>query len=176
MRFYSTLLFIVFALTSFGQNSKLFKELSKANKAYENGEWLKAKNSYLNVLKYDSLYVKAYIQLANIDIEEKHYKDALVKLNTSLQIEKKQDNDQIQLAYIYSLRSFCFFNLDNTKESLNDISTAIKLNSENPNYFFIRSLLRRMNGDINGCCQDLKMSAQLGNIKANDYIAIYCVK
>lgn len=162
--------------SSFAQKNKLYSCLAKANKAYEKGDYSKAKNFYTKALSYDSIYVRAYIQLANIALEEKQFEDGLKLTNRAINLERKTENDELQLAYFYSIRSFCYYNLDKTKESMEDISLAIKMNQENASYYFMRSLMRRMIGDIKGCCQDLKKSSELGNITAVEYLNIYCEK
>ncbi len=176
MKFLIIGLLILCYHSSFAQKNKLYSSLAKANKAYEKGDFSKAKNFYKKALSFDSIYVRAYIQLANIAIEEKQYEDGLKLINRAINLEVKTENDELQLAYFYSIRSFCYYNLDKTKESLEDISFAIKLNQENASYYFMRSLMRRMLGDIKGCCQDLKKSSELGNMTADEYLNIYCVK
>jgi tetratricopeptide (TPR) repeat protein len=176
MKFLLFGLLILCIHSSFAQKNKLYSCLAKANKAYEKGDFSKAKNFYIKALSYDSIYVRAYIQLANIAVEEKQFEQGLKFANQAIKIEKKTENDEIQLAYFYSIRSFCNYNLDNTKESMEDISIAIKMNQENASYYFMRSLMRRMLGDIKGCCQDLKKSSELGNMNAVEYLNIYCVK
>ncbi|MFM7300102.1 MAG: hypothetical protein ACKO1R_03065, partial [Crocinitomicaceae bacterium] len=83
---------------------------------------------------------------------------------------------KLHLAYFFSLGSFCYFNLDKTIESLDDISIVIKMNQENASNNFMRSLMRYILGDIKGYFQDLKKSSELGNITAVEYLNIYCEK
>jgi tetratricopeptide (TPR) repeat protein len=167
---------ICISFSSFSQKNKLFNVLSKANTAYNSRDFIKAKNLYVKALSYDSLYVKAYVQLANIAAEQQLFNEAIAYINKALTLESKLESDNVQLAYMYSIRSFCYFNLDKTTESLEDISKAIKLNEENASYFFMRSFMRRMIGDLKGCCLDLKKSADLGNMTATEYLTIYCSK
>ena len=37
--------------------------------------------------------------------------------------------------------------------AITDLDQAILLNKTNPNYFYMRALIRRMNGDEKGCCK-----------------------
>jgi hypothetical protein len=83
---------------------------------------------------------------------------------------------KLQLTYFFSIGSFCYFNLDKTKESLDDISIVIKMNQENSSNNFMQSLMRRILGEIKGYYQDLKKSSELGNITAVEYLNIYCEK
>ena len=169
-------LFLFYSIIASAQKNKLLLSLSKANCAYEKQDYQKAKKYYLKVLTVDSMYAKAYVQLTNIACENQQFDVALTTINKAISIEKATERNESELAYMYSIRSFCYFNLDKPEESLKDISTAIALNTENGSYYFMRSLMKRMNGDIKGCCQDLKKSLELGNSSASEYMSIYCLK
>lgn len=83
---------------------------------------------------------------------------------------------KLQLTYFFSIGSFCYFNLDKTKESLDDISIVKKMNQENSSNNFMQSLMRRILGEIKGYFQDIKKSSEPGNITAVEYLNIYCEK
>jgi len=58
--------------------------------------------------------------------------------------------------------------------AITDLDQAILLNKTNPNYFYMRALIRRMNGDEKGCCRDLRKAIALGMESAKVYRENYC--
>lgn len=175
MKYFLVILFFHFASFFFGQaiKSGTFK---RAEKAFYNDDFEKAKILYEKTIDQKGSCSQCFAQLANIYSNVSNYEEALKKINKALEIEKSAGNPNQSLGYYFSIRSFVFFNLGDLKRAKKDISEAIDLETDNDNYYFMRSLMRRMDGDLRGCCKDLEFAKELGNLKAQEYITIYCSK
>ncbi len=176
VRFLISIFVFSFVFQSAFSQALTSKTFKKAEKAYYKNEFAKAKELYVNTIETYSDCAPCHAQLANIFANESDFESGLEEINKAIDLEEKNKNEEGNLGYYYSIRSFLYFNLDDFDSSQEDISTAIKNDNKNNNYYFMRSLMRRMKGDIVGCCQDLEMAKELGNKKAEDYITIYCVK
>ena len=148
----------------------------KAEKAYYKEDYEKAETLYYKTIKDKGPCSQCYSQLANIYSNDTKFKKALELINKSIVIEESLDNENKTLGYYFSIRSFIHFNLGDLKKARKDISRAIKVETDNDNYYFMRSLMRRMDGDLSGCCKDLESAKELGHLKAQEYISIYCSK
>lgn len=160
---------------SFGQATKS-ASFKKAEKAYYAEEYSKAKSLYLKTLDSKGSCSQCLAQIANIYNIESNFNEALVQINKAIESENSIPSKEKVLGYYHSIRSFVYFNLGNLNLAKEDISEAIKKESKNDNYYFMRSLMRRMDGDLKGCCKDLESALKLGNTKAQEYLSIYCTK
>lgn len=166
-------LFCLFMQTSVAQ-SKALKMVLKGNDFFEKMEFSKADEYYNKALALDSNCVEAYIQKSDIFIQQSDFNSSFNLIQIALNIANKSNTDKETVAHIYSIRSFVYFNLNDYSNSINDLNTAILLNDENSNYFYMRALIRRMNSDMKGCCADLKKASSLGMTKANESLSLYC--
>ena len=175
MRFLLLILLLQTSILSFSQalKSNTFK---KAEKAYYKNDFEKAKELYISTIDTYNDCSHCHAQLANINVNESDFEGALEEINVAITAEKSNNNENGNLGYYYSIRSFIYFSLEDFESSHEDISLAINNDANNNNYYFMRSLMRRMQGDLLGCCKDLEMAKTLGNKKAQDYITIYCSK
>jgi tetratricopeptide (TPR) repeat protein len=172
------LLFVIFIFGGLCINSQIIKNkhFKKAEKAYYNEDYTKAKSLYLKAIEEISDCSLCYAQLANIYNIESNFESAFEQINIAIKYEELNNNNSGNLGFYFSIRSFVQFNLNDLNQAQEDISNAIKLEPNNDNYFFMRSLMRRMDGDIDGCCSDLVSAQNLGNKKAENYLSIYCSK
>jgi tetratricopeptide (TPR) repeat protein len=153
---------------------KALKLVGKGNDFFERMDFIKADEFYNRALAIDSNCVEAYIQKSDIFIQKSEFKSSFDWIQIALTIANKTNTEKETIAHIYSIRSFVYFNLNDYTNSINDLNTAISLNDENSNYFYMRALIRRMNSDMKGCCADLKKASSLGMTKANESLTLYC--
>ena len=172
MRFL-TVLFIGLAFLAPAQK-KAAKLLLKGDKKLNKTDTLSALSFYQKALSSDSTFADSYAKISDIYVIQGRYEMALELLNEGLRITMAIPKDPESIAHLFSIRSFLYFNVDKYGAALTDLDQAILLNKKNPNYYYMRALIRRMNGDERGCCSDLRKAISLGLENAKIYKDAYC--
>ena len=168
-------LVFVFGLSlTISAQKKAFNLIDKGDKKLEKGDTMLALYHYQKAIAYDSSFADAYAKISDIHISKGHYDRALVLLNDGIRITKSIPKDKATISHLYSIRSFIHFTAESFHLAIHDLDHAILLNTENPNYFYMRALVKRMNGDEKGCCRDLKRAIALGMEAADVYSKTYC--
>ena len=167
------LLFIMIC-TSVPAQKKAIKALLKGDKKLEKLDTLGALDMYQKALYMDTTLADSYAKISDIYVYQRKYDKALNFLNTGLRITMDVPKDPESISHLYSIRSFLHFNMNKYGSAITDLDQAILLNKTNPNYFYMRALIRRMNGDEKGCCKDLRKAIALGMESAKVYRENYC--
>ena len=165
--------FMLLSTSVFSQN-KAIKVLMKGDKKLEKADTTSALLLYQKALYMDTTLADSYAKISDIYVNQSKYDEALKLLNTGLRITVNVPKDPESISHLYSVRSFLYFNLNKYGAALTDLDQAILLNKNNPNYFYMRALIRRMNGDERGCCSDLRKAIALGMENAKVYRKNYC--
>jgi tetratricopeptide (TPR) repeat protein len=172
------LLFLFFLVVSSLQftraQSKANKLVLKGNEFFEKMDYKTADSYYDKALALDSNCLEAYIQKSDIFIQNSDFISSFNWIQMGLRIAQKVNENSETMAHIYSVRSFVYFSLNDYKNAITDLNTAISLNTENSNYYYMRALIRRINSDLKGCCADLKKASSLGMSKADESLTVYC--
>lgn len=172
------LLFLFFLVISSFQftraQSKANKLVVKGNEFFEKMDYKMADSYYDKALALDSNCLEAYIQKSDIFIQSSDFNNSFHWIQLGLNAAQKANENSETIAHIYSVRSFIYFSLNDYKNAINDLNTAISFNSENSNYYYMRALIRRINSDLKGCCADLKKASSLGLSKADESLTVYC--
>ena len=153
---------------------KLLKYLLKGDKKLEKLDTLGALDLYQKALYMDTTLADSYAKISDIYVYQRKYDKALNLLNAGLRITMDVPKDPESISHLYSIRSFLHFNMNKYGSAITDLDQAILLNKTNPNYFYMRALIRRMNGDEKGCCRDLRKAIALGMESAKVYRENYC--
>ena len=172
MRFL-TVLFIGLAFLAPAQK-KAAKLLIKGDKKLKKTDTLAAMSCYQKALWEDSTFADSYAKISDIYVLQGKYDMALELLNEGLRRTMAVPKDPESIAHLFSIRSFLYFNVDKYGAALTDLDQAILLNKNNANYYYMRALIRRMNGDERGCCSDLRKAIALGLENAKVYKDAYC--
>ena len=172
MRFL-TLLFIALSL-SFSAQKKAAKLLLKGDQKLVKEDTVGAMTYYQKALLLDSTFADSYAKISDVYVYQGEYDLALTLLNDGLRITMAVPKDPESIAHLFSIRSFLNFNIDKYGAALTDLDQAILLNKKNANYYYMRALIRRMNGDERGCCSDLRKAIALGLENAKVYKDAYC--
>ena len=168
-------LVLVFGLSlSVSAQKKAFHLIEKGDKKLQKGDTLSALYNYEKAIAYDSAFADAYAKISDVLISRGQYEEALVLLNDGIRTTKSIPKDKAAISHLYSIRSFIHFTAESFHLAIHDLDHAILLNTENPNYFYMRALVKRMNGDEKGCCRDLKRAIALGMEAADVYSKTYC--
>jgi tetratricopeptide (TPR) repeat protein len=168
------LVFFIVLSTSVTAQKKVIKVLMKGDKKLEQSDTTAALLLYSKALSMDTTLADSYAKISDIYVYQSQYEKALNLLNTGLRITMDVPKDPESISHLYSIRSFLYFNLNKYGAALTDLDQAILLNKTNPNYFYMRALIRRMNGDERGCCSDLRKAIALGMESAKVYRENYC--
>jgi tetratricopeptide (TPR) repeat protein len=154
--------------------TKANKLVVKGNDYFDKMDYLKAEEFYNKALAIDSNCIEAFIQKSDISIQKSDFSNALTLIEKAFNMAVLNNSKNELVAHINSVRAFIYFNLNNYTSAIKDLNSAIALNDQNPSYFYMRALIKRMNSDIKGCCSDLKKASSLGLEKANDSLTLYC--
>ena len=168
------IVFFTLLCTSLSAQNKVIKVLSKGDKKLEKSDTTGALILYQKALLMDTTLADSYAKISDIYVYQSKYTDALELLNTGLRITMDVPKDPESISHLFSIRSFLYFNMNKFGAALTDLDQAILLNKTNPNYFYMRALIRRMNGDERGCCADLRKAIALGMENARVYRDSYC--
>ena len=168
------LIFVFGVCLSLQAQQKVNKILSKGDKKLAQLDTAKALNFYDKALSIDSACADAYAKISDVFISRGNYENAMELLNAGIRITVDIPKDKKTISHLYSIRSFIYFTAENFHNAIQDLDQAIILNTENPNYFYMRALVKRMNGDEKGCCRDLKKAIALGLKAATVYSENYC--
>lgn len=168
------LIFVFGVCLSLQAQQKANKILSKGDKKLAQLDTARALDLYDKALSIDSACADAYAKISDVFISRGNYKNAMELLNAGIRITVDIPKDKKTISHLYSIRSFIYFTAENFHNAIQDLDQAIVLNTENPNYFYMRALVKRMNGDEKGCCRDLKKAIALGLKAATVYSQTYC--
>jgi len=168
------LIFVFGVCLSLQAQQKVNKILSKGDKKLAQLDTTRALDLYDKALSIDSACADAYAKISDVFISRGNYKNAMELLNAGIRITVDIPKDKKTISHLYSIRSFIYFTAENFHNAIQDLDQAIILNTENPNYFYMRALVKRMNGDEKGCCRDLKKAIALGLKAATVYSQTYC--
>tara|TARA_B100001287_G_scaffold276098_1_gene285764 strand:+ start:1256 stop:1777 length:522 start_codon:yes stop_codon:yes gene_type:complete len=168
------LIFIFGFSLSLQAQQKVNKILSKGDKKLAKSDTSGALSLYDKALSIDSACADAYAKISDVFISRGNYKNAMELLNAGIRITVDIPKDKKTISHLYSIRSFIYFTAENFHNAIQDLDQAIVLNTENPNYLYMRALVKRMNGDEKGCCKDLKKAITLGLEAAKVYSDTYC--
>ena len=168
------LIFVFGACLSLQAQQKVNKILSKGDKKLAKLDTTGALDLYDKALSIDSACADAYAKISDVFISRGNYKNAMELLNAGIRITVDIPKDKKTISHLYSIRSFIYFTSENFRNAIQDLDQAIILNTDNPNYFYMRALVKRMNGDEKGCCRDLKKAIALGLEAATVYRETYC--
>lgn len=166
-------LFIVLS-TSLSAQNKVVKVLMKGDKKLGKSDTTGALILYQKALLMDTTFADSYAKISDIYVYQSKYDKALNLLDKGLRITMAVPKDPESISHLFSIRSFLYFNMNKYGAALTDLDQAILLNKTNPNYFYMRALIRRMNGDERGCCSDLRKAIALGMENARAYKETYC--
>ena len=168
------LIFVFGVFFSLQAQQKVNKLLSKGDKKLAKLDTSGALNLYDKALSVDSACADAYARISDVFISRGNYKNAMELLNAGIRITVDIPKDKKTISHLYSIRSFIYFTAEDFHHAIQDLDHAIILNTDNPNYFYMRALVKRMNGDEKGCCRDLKKAIALGSKAAAVYSETYC--
>lgn len=159
---------------SLSAQKKANQLLIKGDKKLEKVDTLGAMGLYNKALQKDSACADAYAKISDIYISRGDFSNAMDLLNDGIRITSGIPKDKETISHLYSIRSFIHFTAEDFKLAIADLDHAIVINTKNPNYFYMRALVKRMNGDEKGCCKDLKKAIALGMDAAKVYSETYC--
>ena len=168
------LIFVFGVCLSLQAQQKVNKILSKGDKKLAQLDTTGALDLYDKALSIDSACADAYAKISDVFISRGNYKNAMELLNAGIRITVDIPKDKKTISHLYSIRSFIYFTSENFHNAIQDLDQAIILNTDNPNYFYMRALVKRMNGDEKGCCRDLKKAIAMGLEAATVYSETYC--
>ena len=160
--------------TSLSAQQKVIKTLFKGDKKLEKADTTAALNLYFKALFMDSTVADSYAKISDIYVAQENYLEALDLLDDGIRVTMAVPKDPESISHLFSVRSFLYFNMNKFGSALTDLDQAILLNESNPNYYYMRALIRRMNGDELGCCSDLRKAVLLGMENAKVYRKAYC--
>ena len=166
--------FVIISLQLTHAQGKVSKMVAKGNEFFEKMDFKTAESYYDKAISLDSNCVEAYIQKSDVFIQKSDFNNSFHWIQLGLIAAHNANESSETIAHIYSIRSFVYFNLNDYKNAINDLNTAISLNDENSNYYYMRALIRRINSDLKGCCADLKKASSLGLTKADESLTVYC--
>lgn len=160
-----------FSLTA---QKKAHQLLLKGDRKLEKSDTTAALVFYNKALLKDSTCADAYAKISDVFVAEGNYDKAKNLLDVGLRITIDAPKDKETVSHLYSIRSFIHFTAENFHLAIQDLDRAITINTNNPNYFYMRALVKRMNGDEKGCCSDLRKAVALGMEAAKVYSETYC--
>ena len=167
------ILFLSLSAT-FSAQQKVYKTLFKGDKKIEKSDTIAALDLYFKALFMDSTVADTYAKISDIYVAQGNYLDAIDLLDKGIRITMAVPKKSESISHLFSVRSFLYFNMNKFGSALTDLDQAILLNESNPNYYYMRALIRRMNGDERGCCSDLDRAISLGMENAKVYRQTYC--
>jgi tetratricopeptide (TPR) repeat protein len=100
-----------------------------------------------------------YIDLSNLKLEMQDIEGSNKELDNALALDSKNVDAFFNKAVNY-------FNLHQYKAAIDYFNKAIAINPNDNELYYNRSLAKSVSGDKNGACQDLRLSASLGNVAA----------
>ena len=168
------LILFLFLSTTLSAQQKVYKTLLKGDKKLEKMDTTAALDIYYKALFMDSTVADSYAKISDIYVAQENYIEALDLLDDGIRVTMAVPKDPESISHLFSVRSFLYFNMNKFGASLTDLDQAILLNKSNPNYYYMRALIRRMNGDERGCCSDLRKAVDLGMENAKVYRKAYC--
>ena len=167
------ILFLSFS-SALSAQQKVLNTLLKGDKKLEKNDTTAALNIYYKALFMDSTVADSYAKISDIYVAQENYLEALNLLDDGIRITMAVPKNPESISHLFSVRSFLYFNMNKFGSALTDLDQAILLNESNPNYYYMRALIRRMNGDESGCCSDLRKAVALGMENAKVYRKAYC--
>ncbi len=168
------LILFLFLSTTLSAQQKVYKTLLKGDKKLQKMDTTAALDIYYKALFMDSTVADSYAKISDIYVAQENYIEALDLLDDGIRVTMAVPKDPESISHLFSVRSFLYFNMNKFGASLTDLDQAILLNKSNPNYYYMRALIRRMNGDERGCCSDLRKAVDLGMENAKVYRKAYC--
>tara|TARA_B110000305_G_scaffold60008_2_gene66524 strand:- start:20158 stop:20679 length:522 start_codon:yes stop_codon:yes gene_type:complete len=159
---------------SLSAQKKANQLILKGDRSLEKTDTTAALSFYNKALLKDSTCADAYAKISDVFVAKGDYKKAKTLLDIGLRITMEVPKDKETISHLYSIRSFIHFTSENFQLAIRDLDLAIDMNTKNPNYFYMRALVKRMNGDERGCCNDLKKAVALGMEAAKVYSETYC--
>ena len=112
----------------------------------------------------DAFFQRGYARLKIEDNE-----NALLDFTHYISIEKNNPEAFYQKGVLE-------YEKENFQRAIEDFSNAIILSPNHESAYFKRGLARQITGDISGCCKDLKIAFEKGNLEAYHYIKKFCDK
>ncbi len=112
----------------------------------------------------DAFFQRGY---ARLKIEDKE--NALLDFTHYVSIEKNNPEAFYQKGVLE-------YEKENYERAIEDFSNTIILSPNHESAYFKRGLARQITGDISGCCKDLKIAFDKGNLEAYHYIKKFCDK
>ncbi len=108
----------------------------------------------------------AYFNKAQLFLVQEKFDRIFEPINNSL---KYYENDKEYQNYLmYYMRGIAYYKTDNLSLAIADFNLVINLNSKFSDAYFMKAqILNKMN-DKDGCCLNLKISADLGNTAAKE--------
>ena len=116
------------------------------------------------VKNVDAFFQRGY---ARLKIEDKE--NALLDFTHYVSIEKNNPEAFYQKGVLE-------YEKENYERAIEDFSNTIILSPNHESAYFKRGLARQITGDISGCCKDLKIAFDKGNLEAYHYIKKFCDK
>jgi tetratricopeptide (TPR) repeat protein len=116
------------------------------------------------VKNVDAFFQRGYARLKFEDNE-----NALLDFTHYISIEKNNPEAFYQKGVLE-------YEKENFQRAIEDFSNAIILSPNHESAYFKRGLARQITGDISGCCKDLKIAFEKGNLEAYHYIKKFCDK
>lgn len=116
------------------------------------------------VKNVDAFFQRGYARLKIEDNE-----NALLDFTHYISIEKNNPEAFYQKGVLE-------YEKENFQRAIEDFSNAIILSPNHESAYFKRALARQITGDISGCCKDLKIAFEKGNLEAYHYIKKFCDK
>jgi|GEM_PF-925784 len=112
----------------------------------------------------DAFFQRGYARLKIEDNE-----NALLDFTHYISIEKNNPEAFYQKGVLE-------YEKENYERAIEDFSNTIILSPNHESAYFKRGLARQVTGDISGCCKDLKIAFEKGNLEAYHYIKKFCDK
>lgn len=116
------------------------------------------------VKNVDTFFQRGYARLKIEDNE-----NALLDFTHYVSIEKNNPEAFYQKGVLE-------YEKENYERAIEDFSNTIILSPNHESAYFKRALARQITGDISGCCKDLKIAFDKGNLEAYHYIKKFCDK
>lgn len=96
----------------------------KAYCFYKEGNYVAAEENYATVLKLDSKYLPAYIDMANLNVKQKKFSEAIPFFNKAINLKDSSSD-------LVNSRGMCYYNADKIELAIKDFRRAILLDPKN---------------------------------------------
>lgn len=111
-------------------------------------------------------HADAYFNLGNELAKIKDFNSAIDNFKLSIELEARPD--------AYANRAFAKLNLGKDESALQDLNTAIQLDPNFANAYFLKGMYYGQNNNIVEACKNLRKAAQLGHANAIQAVKGFC--